>query len=272
MAGTIKYEYSPLEDIFVIYSQAAEYRLKSSLSRSGYPPRVDGLGVGGGKVIYLRIDVLQTGVKLVYGINMENTDTTREFAATDVFGSLSEALVEYEHRVSGGGKIPVKTMKQYVYYAPGPMSIHRINHKLGREDVVVAVYDEHNSQILPHEINVLDKDNIEITFDGIKVRCKVVVVAGADFQSKKETTTNIPMMQEYVYRSYAPLATHTIKHGLNREDIGVFVYDENDHQIIPNDINIIDKNTVKIGFDGIKVTCKALIVAGVDTPSVWEVK
>jgi hypothetical protein len=191
MSGTINYEYSPLEDIWVIYSQASEYRLKSSLSRSGYPPRVDGLGVGGGKVIYIHVDILQTGVKFVYGINMENTDTTREFAATDVFGSLSEALVEYEHRVSRGGKIPVQTMKQYVYHAANPLSIHNIKHDLAREDIVIVVYDEQDFQILPHEIIIEDENNIKVTFDQKKVKCKVVIVAGADLQSKKETNKNV---------------------------------------------------------------------------------
>ena len=270
MAGTIKYEYSPLEDIFVIYSQAAEYRLKSSLSRSGYPPRVDGLGVGGGKVIYLHIDVLQTGIKLVYGINMENTDTTREFAATDVFGSLSEALVEYEHRVSGG--TPVKTLKQYVYYAAAPLAIHNIMHNLGRDDVVVAVYDEHNFQIIPHEVIIKDENNIQVTFDQLKVRCKVVVVAGVDLDSKKETNTNTQTMKQYVYQSSTPSPIHTIKHNLGSEDIGVFVYDDHDRQIIPHEITILDENSVEIKFGGDPVNCKALIVAGIKSMDIWEVK
>jgi hypothetical protein len=63
-----------------------------------------------------------------------------------------------------------------------------------------------------------------------------------------------------------------IRHNLGREDVGVFVYDEHNSQIIPHEITILDENIVEIGFDGKEVKCKALIVSGVDSPNIWEVK
>lgn len=103
--GTITYEYGPSDEVWVIYSQTSTQRASMN-SRAGCAPNIDGDGIKQGSVVYYKATVLKTETTEVYGINIAGTSTTRDFNVADVFGSLSEALVEYESRLSGAAASP----------------------------------------------------------------------------------------------------------------------------------------------------------------------
>lgn len=67
-------------------------------------------------------------------------------------------------------------------------------------------------------------------------------------------------VQGYTHYQTLPAAIWTVTHAGESENVSVQVYDENDRQIIPNEVIIIDDQSLEIHFDGIPISGKAQLV------------
>lgn len=97
MAGVIEFQFNPGESVWVINSNNCATPSNSSVQE--------------GVVIRIRSEILITTPPLVgspltyddvlYDVRLGSSSGTTEFKESDVFGTLSEAITEYQARISG---------------------------------------------------------------------------------------------------------------------------------------------------------------------------
>ncbi len=59
---------------------------------------------------------------------------------------------------------------------------------------------------------------------------------------------NTGFVASYTYEQNTPVLSWTIKHNSNTEDFILQVYNTSDKQIIPNEVVVVDINTVRVNF------------------------
>lgn len=82
MSGTINYDFSPNDNVYII----------DECDDKPY--------VTSGVVVRVRAEVLVVGEKILYDVRLINNSGTKEFQATDVFADKATAIAEYETRVA----------------------------------------------------------------------------------------------------------------------------------------------------------------------------
>lgn len=81
--GTINYQFEPQQTVWTITTE-------------GTCPSA----VVSGVVVQVKPSVLTTGTKILYDVRLDNEKGTTEINETDLFGSLSDAITEYQNRLS----------------------------------------------------------------------------------------------------------------------------------------------------------------------------
>ncbi len=105
-------------------------------------------------------------------------------------------------------------------------------HNFGSTNVLVAVYDNNENEIIPATIT-LDSDNqTTATFASTQTGTIVVIEAQSG---------------EYATAQFTSTGSITLNHGLGTQNLNVVAYDSNNAQFYP-DIDIIDSSNVKATF------------------------
>lgn len=73
--------------------------------------------------------------------------------------------------------MPTTNAAAYTHHQPGGGMIWDVMHMLGTSEVFVQVYDDNGQQIIPDSINIINQDNVVITFGTSSVAGKAVVSA-----------------------------------------------------------------------------------------------
>ena len=122
-----------------------------------------------------------------------------------------------------------------------------INHNFNSRNVVVSVYDNSYSQLIPTSVVLTDNDNVDITLSGPHSGFAVVakgghIVSGTLVQEVSEVST--------VTASFDNQSTITVTHNFESKNIIISVYDLNDSQLIPQSVTLTDLNTATIVLSG----------------------
>jgi hypothetical protein len=125
-----------------------------------------------------------------------------------------------------------------------------VSHHLLTEFPLVQVYDENGAQIIPENIIAVDNSTIIVEF-AISTSGWIVIAKGGDVISNFETKA----------QDFFSETSITVSHNLDTTAPFVQVYDENDEQIIPQVIKIIDENTVRVDFP-VETSGKIIITKG----------
>jgi hypothetical protein len=112
-----------------------------------------------------------------------------------------------------------------------------VTHNLDTDYPVVQVYDDQNNQLIPDSIVSINNNTIQIDF-AVETSGHVIVVKGG-----------------HVLGSYGTVASNftnetdiTVNHNLNAPSPFVQVYNDDDEQIIPLMVKIIDNDNVQVTF------------------------
>lgn len=260
--GIITHEFMPGEDVWVIYNQVGEIS-KSSFSRGGCPPRLDGSGIYEGKTVYYRADRLLTQLKEWYGVNLKGSDSTRDFNVLDVFPTHTHALVEYENRLVGSDVQNSIRINQMVYESESANTTHLVTHGFGIEDVGVEVYDASNHKIVPNSVILYDANNVIVEFNDPQ-DCKVIVVGEKDYSKEILNEVNNTRVRQYVYDAKRPNTIHNINHGFGMSSVSVSVYNSDGYELVASEVYIVDDNNVRVSFGVEPKLCKVVVIGEVD--------
>jgi hypothetical protein len=126
-----------------------------------------------------------------------------------------------------------------------------VTHNLDTNAPLVQVYDDNNEQIIPTKIKILNNDEVLIEFP-VEVSGTVVVGKGGDFIESP--------IQQYE-ESFTSESSIIIYHLLDTTSPIVQVYDENDEQIIPFKIKILNEDSVLLEFSP-ATTGKVVVAKG----------
>jgi uncharacterized protein YlxW (UPF0749 family) len=118
-----------------------------------------------------------------------------------------------------------------------------VNHNFNSRNVIVSVYDNSYSQLIPTSVVLTDNNNLNVTLSGPQSGFAVVakgghIVSGTLVQEISEVST--------VTASFDNESTIVVTHSFESKNIIVSVYDSNDSQIIPQSVTLTDLNTTTI--------------------------
>jgi len=129
-------------------------------------------------------------VKVFGSIDLNNNEIKQTgFEVLTYFPAAKEGKVVYRSdygdtyvcvSVSPPVWMPTTNAAAYTHHQPGGGMIWDVMHMLGTTEVFVQVYDDNGQQIIPDSINIINQDNIVITFGSSTVAGKAVVSALKD--------------------------------------------------------------------------------------------
>lgn len=142
-----------------------------------------------------------------------------------------------------------------------------INHNLGDKYVFVEVFVD-AEKVIPDEVHLIDTDNIEIDFSSFTTDpsflfdgARVIVKCVGD--SSKGGYTNSFVDGDLIS------GILQVTHSLGEKYVFVEVYDDSDRKIIPDEIQLIDSNTLEVdlsSFAPIAGTWNVLVKNCIDPP------
>ena len=130
-----------------------------------------------------------------------------------------------------------------------------VNHNFNTSDLVVSVYGTDNIQIIPAQVELVGTDKITVTFDESTSGKVVIVKGGSTVQNNVDGNITAYSQQ---FNSSVNL---NIEHSLNTTDVIVSIYDENNLQLIPGKVELVDVNNITVSFDK-ETTGKIVLVKG----------
>lgn len=115
-----------------------------------------------------------------------------------------------------------------------------VPHNLGLKHVHVSVYDNSDYLIEPQTVELVDDDNLDVTF-GSAESGRIVVSGG---------TTNVSVLgvKRYSEQFTGETTGYLVTHSLNTTSPSVTVYDNSGNLIVPASISIVDANVISIDF------------------------
>lgn len=113
-----------------------------------------------------------------------------------------------------------------------------INHGLGDDSPVVQVYDDTGEQITPDTIDIVDANNVDITFS--TSTSGTVIIHGGE--SAFTGTTAFYQM------NFVNQTTVNVPHNLGIEPVQVAVYDTSGNMIEPQSVTIVDSDNITVTF------------------------
>ena len=140
-----------------------------------------------------------------------------------------------------------------------------ITHNFDSYNVNVVAYDENRKQVLPESVTLTDENTATVTFcdtfSGTLVASKGGHIVSGSLPVSEQAT---------IAETFTDVSTYTVTHNFDTKNILVFVYDDNDRQILPKFVTTSTNNTVSIEFcentTGRVVVAKGgHIVSGVST-------
>jgi hypothetical protein len=136
-----------------------------------------------------------------------------------------------------------------------------INHGLGDDAPVVQVYDNLGEQITPDTIDIVDADNVDVTFS-VSTTGTVIIHGG---ESAFTGTTAFYQM------SFVAQTTVNVPHNLGIEPVHVTCYDGAGVQIEPLSVTIVDLDNVTVVFSA-STTGRIAVSGGTTDVNVLGVK
>jgi hypothetical protein len=112
--------------------------------------------------------------------------------------------------------------------------------KTGFDSLILHIYDTNGNRIYP--------ENILITQNIITVEFNHIVSGYITILNVGNKTSNVVVSGAYIHEQSTLDDVWVINHNLNN-DVHIQVYDENDYEIIPQSITVIDSNTIQLTFD-----------------------
>jgi uncharacterized delta-60 repeat protein len=104
-----------------------------------------------------------------------------------------------------------------------------VSHSLGTANILVNTFDNNNTLVFPNSVTVSGSNNVIVDFTF-------------------PTTGYVSVLSAFVSHSFTAVTESVFVHFLDTKDILVAVYDSGGVQIIPDDIQIINDNSVKATF------------------------
>ena len=118
-----------------------------------------------------------------------------------------------------------------------------IYHGFSSRNVLVSVYDFNYDQVIPARIRLTDDDNVNVQFAEV-TSGHIVIAKGGHIVSGTQEVSEIATFAD----SFTGVTTYTGSHDFGTNNIIVSVYDNNNYQIIPQAVQILDTNKVGIQF------------------------
>jgi hypothetical protein len=112
-----------------------------------------------------------------------------------------------------------------------------VNHVLDTENPIVQVYDHNDEQIIPTKIKILNNNQVLVEFS-VEVSGKIVVAKGGHLIDAANLS--------YIAQSFSNTTLVPVTHSFGTDAPIVQVYDDSSLQIIPQEIRIIDENSLEV--------------------------
>lgn len=117
-------------------------------------------------------------------------------------------------------------------------TIWEIKHNLGNDAVIMEIYDEDNYKLHPDNIQIIDENNVEVSFQSsTKGRCEIVSVGNVGSSANSDCFISNNTSNNF-----------TINHGLNQNTI-IQIYDSSFNRIKPKNIQIVDDNNIEVWLE-----------------------
>jgi hypothetical protein len=156
-----------------------------------------------------------------------------------------QVLVEFPSEVSGkvviakGGHLFLENPTgQYSQDFTNETSI-TVSHLLDTISPFVQIYDAENEQVIPQKIKAIDSSSILVEFP-TPTSGTIVVAKGGHIIDAANLS--------YVAQSFTNTSLVSVTHNFGTDAPIVQVYDNNGLQIIPQEIRIIDENSLEVEF------------------------
>lgn len=133
------------------------------------------------------------------------------FPSTPVLGQICfvQKIVYICVQITGGIPIWVPLTREvelYIHSQNPGAAVWNINHDLNTQFVLVQVYDSSNKNIIPNEIEIIDANNVKVTFSNAQIG-RAVVLSGSLDGNQKPTYA-------YEWTQTTPASNWVINHNL----------------------------------------------------------
>jgi len=133
-------------------------------------------------------------------------------------------------------------------------------HELDSKWIVVQVYDENDYQVIPDKLTVVDNNYLEVdlsTFAPISGSWHIVAISQSGVGSGSSGTSGVSGTSGTSGKTTGSFSStftdasltagvYGAYHGLDSKWIVVQVYDENDYQVIPDKLTVVDNNYLEV--------------------------
>jgi hypothetical protein len=174
--------------------------------------------------------------QLIVSSFYENDDMVMQSTEQVVNDSLAIATFDY-YDIERKALLSVS---DNMLYQDVKSNVWSFMNKTGYDSLILHIYDNNGNRIYP--------ENTIITPNIITVEFNHLVSGYITILNIGNRTSNIIVSGGYIHEQSMINDEWTVTHNLNN-DVHVQVYDENDYEIIPKSITIIDPNTIKLTFD-----------------------
>jgi len=118
-----------------------------------------------------------------------------------------------------------------------------VTHGFDTRNIHVSVYNNSNQLIIPESITLTTTNQVDIDFQN-NLSGYVVVAKGGHILSGSQPIAETAT----VTSSFDSQTSVTVAHNFDSKNINVTVYDDTDSQIIPDNVSLLDNNSVKVDF------------------------
>lgn len=127
-----------------------------------------------------------------------------------------------------------------------------ITHSLSDLNPIVQVYDTTGNQVIPEIIDIIDNNNIELTFADL-TDGTAIIQGGNPIVVNGSTA--------YYTQSFTAVTSVSVNHNLGQKYVTVQIYDENDVLIDADSVTLSDDNNLVVTF-GVATTGKIVVTGG----------
>ena len=122
-----------------------------------------------------------------------------------------------------------------------------VYHGFSSRNVLISVYDFNYDQVIPARIRLTNDDNVNVQFAEV-TSGHIVIAKGGHIVSGTQEVSEIATFVD----SFTNSTSYTATHNFGSTNVIVSVYDENNYQIIPQSIQLVDANSATITFSSPK--------------------
>ena len=122
-----------------------------------------------------------------------------------------------------------------------------VYHGFNSRNVLISVYDFNYDQVIPARIRLTNDDNVNVQFAEV-TSGHIVIAKGGHIVSGTQEVSEIATFAD----SFTNSTSYTATHNFGSTNVIVSVYDENNYQIIPQSIQLVNANTATITFSSPK--------------------